>query len=153
VPCLRWRWMRQPRKSRPSSIWGNLRLFRREAQAHQGQDRRPLAHLFGVLAGARDHEQPVIRVADKTIVAQAFIAAGGPLARGAAWPAGDLGDGTVALMEGKQPHPRLTLRSDSEGEFGEGSREPMPWIGIKAEFVAAAAKILDEGVPGADHLC
>ena len=57
------------------------------------------------------------------------------------------------MMEGKQTHPRLALRSDSEGEFGEGSREPMPWIGIKAEFVAAAAKILDEGVPGAGHLC
>jgi hypothetical protein len=26
----------------------------------------------------------------------------------------------------------------------------MPWIGIEAEFVAAAAKILDESVPGAD---
>ena len=60
--------------------------------------------------------------------------------------------GTVALMEGKQTHPRLALRSDSEGEFGEGSREPMPWIGIKAEFVAAAAKILDEGVPGCRSL-
>jgi hypothetical protein len=29
----------------------------------------------------------------------------------------------------------------------------MPWIGIKAEFVAAAAKISDESVPGADHSC
>ena len=61
--------------------------------------------------------------------------------------------GTVALTEGKQTRPRLPLRSDSEGEFREGRQEPMPWIDIKAEFVAAAAKILDEGMPGADHLC
>jgi len=32
---------------------GDLRLFRRQAQAHRGQDRRRvLAHLPGVLAGA-----------------------------------------------------------------------------------------------------
>jgi hypothetical protein len=29
------------------------------------------------------------------------------------------------------------LGSDGEGEFGEGFREPMPQVGIKAEFVVA----------------
>jgi hypothetical protein len=27
----------------------------------------------------------------------------------------------------------------------------MPWIGIQAQFVVAAAEVLDEGVPGADY--
>ena len=44
----------------------------------------------------------------------------------------------------------MALWLDGESEFGESRREPMPWIGIEAEFVAAAAKILDESVPGAD---
>jgi sigma-70-like protein len=62
-------------------------------------------------------------------------------------------EGTVALTEGKQTRPRLTPRSDSEGEFGEGRRESMPWINIKAEFVVATAEVLNEGVSGADHSC
>jgi hypothetical protein len=41
-------------------------------------------------------------------------------------------------------------RSNGEGEFGEGRREPMPRIGIHAEFVVAAAEVLDERVPCAD---
>jgi hypothetical protein len=41
----------------------------------------------------------------------------------------------------------LTLRSDSEGEFSEGREEPLPWIGIKAEFVVVVAEVLDDGVP------
>jgi hypothetical protein len=46
----------------------------------------------------------------------------------------------------------VVLRSDGEGEFGEGAREPMLWILIHAEFVVATSKVLDEGVSGADHL-
>ena len=61
--------------------------------------------------------------------------------------------GTVALTEGKQTQPRLALRSDSEGELGEGRRESMPWINTKAELVVAAAEILDKGVSGADYSC
>src|SRR5215813_11277826 len=57
---------------------GDLRLLRRQAQAHRGQDRRRvLAHLLRVLAGAGDHEQPVVRIADEPVVAQALGAAGG----------------------------------------------------------------------------
>ena len=43
------------------------------------------------------------------------------------------------------------LDLDSEGEFGEGGTEPMSRVEIRAEFVVAAAQILDERVPGADH--
>ena len=39
------------------------------------------------------------------------------------------------------------------GEFGEGRREPMSWISIHAEFIVAAAEILDERVPATDHPC
>jgi hypothetical protein len=41
--------------------------------------------------------------------------------------------------------------SDGEGEFGEGRREPMLWVEFHAEFVVAAADVLDECVSGADH--
>lgn len=44
-------------------------------------------------------------------------------------------------------------RSDGAGEFGEGRREPMRLVSIHAEFVVAAAKVLDERVPGTDHPC
>jgi hypothetical protein len=58
--------------------------------------------------------------------------------------------GIVALTE------RVRLigvvpRSDGEGEFGEGRREPMLWVEFHAEFVVAAADVLDECVSGADH--
>jgi hypothetical protein len=42
-------------------------------------------------------------------------------------------------------------RSDGEGEFGEGRREPLLWVEFHAEFVVAAAEVLDECVSGADH--
>src|SRR5947209_14463047 len=42
-------------------------------------------------------------------------------------------------------------RSDGEGEFGEGRREPMLWVEVYAEFVVAAADVLDECVSGTDH--
>jgi hypothetical protein len=42
-------------------------------------------------------------------------------------------------------------RSDGEGEFSEGRREPMLWVEFHAEFVVAAADVLDECVSGADH--
>src|SRR5947209_3168984 len=42
-------------------------------------------------------------------------------------------------------------RSDGEGEFGEGRREPMLWVEFYAEFVVAAADVLDECVSGTDH--
>jgi hypothetical protein len=37
-------------------------------------------------------------------------------------------------------------RSDGEGEFGEGNREPMLWVLIYAEFVVATSEVLHEGV-------
>ena len=43
-------------------------------------------------------------------------------------------------------------RSDGAGEFGEDRCEPMPSVNIDAEFVVAAADVLDERVPGTDHL-
>ncbi len=45
----------------------------------------------------------------------------------------------------------VVLSSDGEDEFGEGVRDPMPRVGINAEFVMAAVKILDEGVSRADY--
>ena len=41
-------------------------------------------------------------------------------------------------------------RLDGEGEFGEGLRDAMPRVDIRAEFVMAAVEILDEGVSCAD---
>jgi hypothetical protein len=45
----------------------------------------------------------------------------------------------------------VVLRSDGEGEFGEGGREPMLWVLIHAELVVATSEVLDEGVSGVDH--
>jgi hypothetical protein len=42
-------------------------------------------------------------------------------------------------------------RSDGEGKFGEGRWKPMLWVEFHAEFVVAAADVLDECVSGADH--
>jgi hypothetical protein len=42
-------------------------------------------------------------------------------------------------------------RSDGEGEFGEGRWELLLWVEFHAEFVVAAAEVLDECVSGADH--
>jgi hypothetical protein len=38
--------------------------------------------------------------------------------------------------------------SDGEGQFGEDRREPVLRVGVHAEFVVAAAEVLDEGVSG-----
>ena len=38
-------------------------------------------------------------------------------------------------------------------EFSEGCGGPMPWVDINAEFVVAAVKVLDEGVPSTDDVC
>ena len=46
---------------------------------------------------------------------------------------------------------RCGARLDGVGEFGEGRREPVFRVGIRAEFVVAAAHVLDKGVSGADH--
>jgi hypothetical protein len=37
--------------------------------------------------------------------------------------------------------------SDRLGEFGERRGNPPRWVGVDAEFVVAAAKILHEGWP------
>jgi hypothetical protein len=42
-------------------------------------------------------------------------------------------------------------RSDGEGELGKGRWEPLLWVEFHAEFVVAAAEVLDEGVSGTDH--
>jgi hypothetical protein len=41
--------------------------------------------------------------------------------------------------------------SDSESEFGEGRRKPIVSADLDTKLVVAAADILDEGVPCADH--
>jgi hypothetical protein len=41
--------------------------------------------------------------------------------------------------------------SDAVGEFGECRCNPVPGIDVDAEFVVAAAQVLDEAVSGADH--
>jgi len=43
------------------------------------------------------------------------------------------------------------LRSNGEGEFGERRQELSFRVGIDAEFVVAAAEVLEERVAGADH--
>jgi hypothetical protein len=63
-----------------------------------------------------------------------------------------LGDEGHCCVDGK----RVWLigvvpRSDGEGEFGEGRWEPMLWVEFHAEFVVAAADVLDECVSGTDH--
>ena len=45
----------------------------------------------------------------------------------------------------------MAPRSDGEGEFGEGRGEPLLWVEFHAEFVVAAAEVLDDCVSGADH--
>ena len=40
---------------------------------------------------------------------------------------------------------------DGEGEFGEGRRQPIFRVGIRAEFVVAAAHVLNKSVSGANH--
>jgi hypothetical protein len=61
--------------------------------------------------------------------------------------------GVVALLRngGRSGLDRVVPRSDGEGEFGEGDREPMLWVLIYAEFVVATSEVLHEGVSGADH--
>jgi hypothetical protein len=44
---------------------------------------------------------------------------------------------------------RATVRR--RGEFGEGRRELICRVGIRAEFVVAATDVLDEGVSSVDH--
>lgn len=46
----------------------------------------------------------------------------------------------------------LAVWSDGLRELGERCCEPEVGLGVDAEFVVAAADVLDEGVPGADHL-
>ena len=60
------------------------------------------------------------------------------------------GDGAVAFAEGKTCSTLGTPCLDGEGELGEGRGEPMSGIDVKAEFVVAAAQVLDECVSGAD---
>jgi hypothetical protein len=43
--------------------------------------------------------------------------------------------------------------SDSEDEFGEGRREPVLRFGVNSEFIVAAAEVLYERMPCADHPC
>jgi hypothetical protein len=37
------------------------------------------------------------------------------------------------------------------GEFSKDRREPVSWIGIQADFVVAAAQVLNERMPSANH--
>jgi hypothetical protein len=41
--------------------------------------------------------------------------------------------------------------SDRQSELGEPRRETKVWQGVDGEFVAAAAEVLDEGMPEGDH--
>jgi hypothetical protein len=43
------------------------------------------------------------------------------------------------------------LSSNSDGEFGEGVRDSVPWIDVGAQFVVAAVEVLNKGVSCADH--
>jgi len=46
----------------------------------------------------------------------------------------------------------LVVWSYGQGKLGERCRETTVGVGVGGEFVVAAAKVLDEGMPGADHL-
>lgn len=61
--------------------------------------------------------------------------------------------GTVALVGRGHGVTAGYTRSDREHKLGERNREPMPAIDVGAKFVMTATQVLDEGVPGADHLC
>ena len=56
------------------------------------------------------------------------------------------------LRRRKQPRfPMCCFDQMAMGEFGEDRWELMSWVDIDAEFVVAAAEVLDERVPGTDH--
>ena len=55
--------------------------------------------------------------------------------------------------EGVRRPPLSGADSDGESEFGERVGEAMSGVGVDAEFVVAAAQVLDEGMTGADHSC
>ena len=58
----------------------------------------------------------------------------------------------VCCISGMQTYlTAWTPYSDSKGEFSKGRRKPMPRVDIHTELVVAAAEILDESVPCADH--
>jgi hypothetical protein len=59
-------------------------------------------------------------------------------------------DRGCCVSGGKTRSTLEALRSEGMGEFGEGSRKPMPRVELNAVFVVAAAEILHERVPGAD---
>ena len=48
--------------------------------------------------------------------------------------------------------PVVALGSDRTREFGEGCREPMLRVNIDTKFIVAPAQVLNEGVPGTDHV-
>ena len=47
----------------------------------------------------------------------------------------------------------MLCQSDSVGELGDGCREPVPRVDVKAEFIVAAVEILDERMFDTDHSC
>jgi hypothetical protein len=91
-------------------------------------------------------------VSDGLAVAEEFVVL--VVAAVAAADVVEVGDelDTALLRNGGRPGlDRVVPRSDGEGEFGEGDREPMLWVLIYAEFVVATSEVLHEGVSGADH--
>ena len=60
--------------------------------------------------------------------------------------------GSVALCEAGAGRDRSGW-SDRQGQLSEGSQDPEVCSFLGPEFVVAAADVLDEGVPGADHPC
>jgi hypothetical protein len=62
-------------------------------------------------------------------------------------------DGVVALCEAGTDEIVDPGWSDRQGELVDGSQDPKVCFFFGPEFVVAAADVLDEGVPGADHPC
>jgi hypothetical protein len=60
--------------------------------------------------------------------------------------------GVVAVSRDGRGWALRVLGSDGEDEFGEGARDPMPRVDIKAEFVMAAVEVLDESMSCAELL-
>jgi hypothetical protein len=58
---------------------------------------------------------------------------------------------SVALTEIRQARRYRQRGADDTSEFSKDRREPVPWIGIEAQFVVTAPQVLNERRPSADH--
>jgi hypothetical protein len=53
---------------------------------------------------------------------------------------------------GRRVEPWSVSTSDRQGEFGERRGDSRPGWDVESKFVVSAAKVMEEGVSGDDHL-